>query len=79
MKTDFVLSLAAVRVNMKMTQAELAKAIGVDKGTIFNWENEKGEPTASALRKISDLSGIPMDYIFVPCKSDKIGMTNEDK
>lgn len=74
MKTDFTLTLAAVRVNTGMSQAEWAKALGYDKGTIFKWEKGQSEPTASALRKMSDLSGIPMDYIFVPCKSDKIGM-----
>jgi len=69
MFADFTISLAAVRVNAGMTIEEFAKAVGVDKGTIFNWEHGKGEPTANALRKMSELSGIPMDYIFVPEKS----------
>lgn len=56
--------LPAVRVNAKMTQQEFADSIGVSKDTVFNWENGKGEPTASALRKMSEISGIPMDFIY---------------
>lgn len=74
MYADFKLTLAAVRTNADMSQAQWASALGVDKGTVYNWEKGKGEPSASMLRKISELSGIPMDYIFVPDKSDKIGL-----
>lgn len=69
MLTDFKIKLAAVRVNANMTQAEWAKALNVDKSTIYNWESGKGEPSASTLRKMSELSGIPMDFIFVPDNS----------
>ena len=69
MFAQFTVSLTAVRANAGMTIEEFAKAVGVDKNTIFNWEHGKGEPTANALRKMSELSGIPMDYIFVPEKS----------
>ena len=59
------ISLAAARVNAKMNQREMADYIGVDVSTITNWEKGKSEPTTSQLRKISEASGIPMDYIFV--------------
>lgn len=61
--------IAACRVNAKMTQIEFAQALGVDRSTIANWEAGNTEPNANQLRKISELSGIPMDYIFVPMKS----------
>ncbi len=61
--------IAACRVNAKMTQIEFAQALGVDRSTIANWEAGNTEPNANQLRKISELSGIPMDYIFVPIKS----------
>ena len=70
MFTNFKVSLAAARVNAGMTQDALSKAIGVSKDTVYNWENGKAIPTAINLRKLSELSGIPMDYIFVPDKSD---------
>lgn len=69
MFADFKISLVAVRANAGMTLDEFAKAVGVSKDSIFNWEHGKGEPTATALRKMSEISGIPMDYIFVPEKS----------
>lgn len=70
MFAEFTISLASARVNADMSQAEFAKALGVDKGTVYNWENGKGVPNAVMLRKISDISKVPMDYIFVPEKSD---------
>lgn len=61
--------LDAVRVNAKMTQTEWAEALDVNKNTVWNWENGKGEPNLSQLRKMSELSGIPIDFIFVPEQS----------
>lgn len=70
MFAQFTVSLAAARANADMSQQQLADALGVDKGTVYNWENGKGIPSAVNLRKISELSNIPMDYIFVPTKSE---------
>lgn len=62
------ISLEAARVNAKLTQKELARILGVSNSTIVNWESGRTEPDASQLRKISELSQIPIDFIFVPCK-----------
>lgn len=62
------ISLAAARVNAKMTQEEMAKALHVTKTTVNNWENENlpgSQPNMDQLRVISELSGIPMDLIFL--------------
>ena len=56
--------LRAVRANANMTQEEWSNALHVDKSTVVNWENGKSEPSASTLRKMSELSGIPMDFIY---------------
>lgn len=64
------ISLEAARINAKLTQKELAKILGVSNATIVNWENGSTEPSLSQLKKISELSGIPMDFIFVPDKSN---------
>lgn len=61
--------LAAARVNANMNQREFAEFMGVDVSTVTNWEKGKTEPSASQLRKISEVSGIPMDFIFVPLQS----------
>lgn len=60
------ITLSAVRANSGMDQKEWAKAIGVSQFTISNWETGKTHPDAVQLRKMSELSGIPMDFIFVP-------------
>ena len=62
------ISLEAVRVNAKMTQKEWASKLGVSNSTVVNWEKGNTEPTLSQIRKMSELSGIPMDFIFVPDK-----------
>lgn len=66
------ISLEAVRVNAKLTQKEWAKSLGVSNATVVNWEKGNTEPSLSQLRKMSELSGIPMDFIFVPDKSKSI-------
>lgn len=67
--TRFNISIAAARTNARLTQKEFAAAVGVSLATVNNWESGKTEPTLSQLRRISEISGIPMDFIFVPCKS----------
>ena len=59
------ISIAAARVNAGLKQREFAEKIGVSLATVTNWESGKTEPDVSQLRKISQISGIPMDYIFV--------------
>lgn len=60
------ISLEAARVNAGLTQKELAEKLGVSNTTIVNWEKGKTEPTYPQLIKISELSGIPLDFIFIP-------------
>ena len=60
------INLAAVRVNAQKTQKEWAELLGVSHYTVNNWETGKTYPSAIQLRKMSELSGIPMDFIFVP-------------
>ena len=64
------ISLEAVRVNAKKTQKEWASLLGVSNATVVNWEKGNTEPSLSQLRKMSELSGVPMDFIFVPDKSN---------
>lgn len=66
------ISLAAARVNAKMTQEYVAKALHVSKQTIVNWEKGYSEPTISQSRELSKLYDMPLKYIFLPEKSNKI-------
>lgn len=63
------ISLYACRANVKMTRVQFAEKIGVSPCTIANWENGKSEPSLANLRKISEVSGIPMDNIAIPSLS----------
>lgn len=63
------ISLKAARTNAGMTQKEWAENLDVTVDTVLNWESGKSEPKLSQLKRISELSGIPMDFIFVPIKS----------
>ena len=69
------ISLKACRVNADKKQEEWAKLNNVSLNTVFNWENGKTEPTLSQLRTISELSGVPMDLIFVHANSTKMNET----
>lgn len=65
-----MIRLAAVRVNADKTQDEWAELMGVAKSTVCNWESGKTIPNLQKIRKMSELSGIPIDLIFVPEKAD---------
>ena len=63
---EFQISLAAARVKANLTQEEAAAAIGVSKVTSNNWEHGQCLPNMKLARKISEVYGIPLDYIFLP-------------
>lgn len=64
------ISLAAARVNAKLTQDEVAKAMKVSKNTVVAWENGKAELRISQARELSELYHMPLDNIFLPSKSN---------
>lgn len=68
--TKFQISLAAARVNADLTQSDVAKALKISKQTIVNWEKGKSEPSIKQGRMLEELYKIPMDYIFLPMKSN---------
>jgi len=63
------ISLKAALVNTGMKQCEIAEYFGVEASTISNWTSGVGSPSVAQLRAISELSGIPMNYIFLPKES----------
>ena len=66
----FQISLAAARVNAGLTQEDVARALKVGKQTIVSWEKGKSEPKMSQCRELSELYQMPLDYIFLPLKSN---------
>lgn len=57
------MSLKALRVNAKLTQQELAEALGFALSTIKNWENGKTFPKQPAIEKLCEFYNVPYDYI----------------
>ena len=62
----FTISLKACRANANMTADAFGKEVGVNKATILKWEKGETVPDARQLIKISQLSGVPVDFIFIP-------------
>jgi DNA-binding XRE family transcriptional regulator len=50
--------LKKMRVEAKMTQFDLARAIGVSVNTIIKWENEVSKPSEGNLNKLKELFDI---------------------
>ena len=67
---EFKISLAAARVNAGLTQDDVARVLRVGKQTIVSWEKGKSEPKMSQSRQLSELYNMPLDYIFLPEKSN---------
>ncbi len=63
------ISLAAARVNARLTQEEVAKRMKIGKRTIINWEKGTVMPSFADINLLSDIYGIPIDNIFLPQKS----------
>lgn len=73
----FKISIKGARVNAGYTQNEFAKAIGVSRSAVGKWENDECIPTLSHLRLISEITGIPLDYIFIPFALPKVDLTTK--
>ena len=52
------------RSRSKYNQRDLAKLMGVNQNTICNWENDKNQPDAQAIRRLCSLLDIPLYELF---------------
>lgn len=57
------ISMAAARVDAKLTQKQMAEALGISKGTYANYENGKTKPTLEMAQKIAEVAGKELDQI----------------
>ena len=69
MEEPLRISLAAARVNAKLTQEEAAKRVKVGKTTIINWEKGAVIPSIADINLLSSIYEIPIDNIFLTEKS----------
>ena len=56
--------LIQLREEAGLSQEEMAAKIGVSRSTVRGWETGVNLPGASALIKIAELYGVPIDYLF---------------
>ena len=64
------ISIAAARVNARMTQSDVAGEMNVSKQTIVNWEKGVTSPTVPQARRLASIYNIPLDYLFLPAESN---------
>lgn len=53
-----------LRILRKMTQVELAKALGLTKQCVSNWENDNVLPSIDMLCKLADFFSVTTDYLL---------------
>ena len=63
MKNNFSKNLISLRSVNEIGQIQLAKEIGVSKGTISLWENGLREPTLSNLIALANFFNISLDEL----------------
>ena len=64
MNSQMQISLKAARVNANLRLIDAAKKIGIGKDTLIKWEKNSGLVTPVKQEKISEVYGIPVDFIY---------------
>ena len=59
------ISLEAARVNAGISQKDAAKQLGINVGTLSNWERGNSSPSVEKFKALCDLYGCPSDFIFL--------------
>ena len=60
------IKLNAARVNAGLTQTEVARKLNRNKQTIVNWEKGFTQIKVNDLLALSELYGIPIEYLEIP-------------
>ena len=60
------IKLNAARVNAGLTQTEVARKLHRNKQTIVNWEKGFTEIRVNDLLALSELYGMPIEYLEIP-------------
>ena len=61
----YKISLEAARVNAGISQKDAAKQLGINVGTLSNWERGNTSPSVEKFKALCDLYGCPSDFIFL--------------
>ena len=57
------ISIAAARVNKKLTQEQFAEKVGVSKSTVQKWEKGSSKPSLDKIEPICNVLGMRYDDI----------------
>lgn len=60
------ITLRAARFNSGMNRKEYADTIGASLYQLYNWETGRVPLPAAKLRRISEVSGVPMEELIIP-------------
>ncbi len=60
------LSLEALRVNVNMTQQDVADRLGVSRYTVIKWESGHMEPKGLVIYALAKLYEVEIDTIRIP-------------
>lgn len=61
---SFSQRLRQLRLERDLTQAEVAKAISVDKGYVSSWETGRSKPSLDSVLALSKFFGVSLDYLM---------------
>jgi len=57
-------NLKRIRSDKNMSQGDIARALGVDRGYISNIENGKRNPTLATIQKLANALGVSADELL---------------
>ena len=60
---EFANRLRMLRTNARMSQAELAQRVGVDLGSVGNWEAGAYMPSLKTTVRLADVFGVSLDQL----------------
>lgn len=71
-------TLRQARTHAGMTQADMANALGIDRGTYLRMEKDPQKATVRQLNVVSEITGIPVNDIFLGCNSTNVENGQEE-
>ena len=69
-------NIKKLRISKSINQVAFAKAIGVTKQCVSNWENDNVVPSIEMLCKIADFFGVSTDYLLGRSTTRGIDVSN---
>lgn len=63
-----------LRKAKRVSQVEMASALGLTKQCLSNWENDNIQPSIEMLVKIADYFGVTTDYLLCRSETDVINV-----